>query len=456
MNGSPDGTPHVYAKGDARLDALLELLAFAAKPMPLVRLLDDLPRRLAKLFGASVCSVYLVEGDGQELVMRGNVGFSSRAIGQVRLNVGEGITGRAVEYMRPISAELAQSHAAYKHFGDLGEERYPAFLAVPILGKNGALGAIVMQRSEPAFAKADVELACAIGSIVAGYVRQAELIDTQRESAAKRSAGGGTRKVTLTGRPVVLGRVMGAMAAMRRPAAHAPKRKGDASPKEEAKRLKQAFEDAARLVGKWQGRARELTLAEGAAFLDTYALILSDARLRDVALDEVAKGEPIAKALVAVARLATRAAMAFARDAFLEERAKDIEDLCDALVMIAAEDPRARVPQKAVLVGDNIGVFDLLVSAHAEPVAFVLSERAQSPRTKVLLELLGKPALIDVHGVFRWASDGDLALVDADHGLFIVNPSKSEIALLREERREAKRDESRANLAGASQPPRAR
>jgi phosphotransferase system enzyme I (PtsP) len=114
--------------------------------------------------------------------------------------------------------------------------------------------------------------------------------------------------------------------------------------------------------------------------------------------------------------------------------------------MIAAEDPRARVPQKAVLVGDNIGVFDLLVSAHAEPVAFVLSERAQSPRTKVLLELLGKPALIDVTGVFRWASDGDLALVDADHGLFIVNPSKSEIALLREERREARRDESRSSL----------
>lgn len=447
MTGPTSGTPHVYAKGDARLDELLELLSFAAKPMPLVRLLDDLPRRLARLFGAAVCSVYLVEGDGQELVMRGNVGFSSKAIGQVRLNVGEGITGKSVEYLRPISAELAQSHEAYKHFGSLGEERFPAFLAVPILGKNGALGAIVVQREAPAFAKADVELACAIGSIVAGYVRQAELIDRQRERAATRSAGGGTRKVTLTGRPVVLGRVMGAMAAMRRPAAHAPKRKTGATPKEEAKRLKTAFEDAAKLVGRWQARARELDLVEGAAFLDTYALILSDARLRDVALDEVAKGETIAKALVSVARLATRAATAFARDSFLEERAKDIEDLCDALVMIAAEDPRARVPQKAVLVGDNIGVFDLLVSAHADPVAFVLSERAQSPRTKVLLELLGKPALIDVTGVFRWASDGDLALVDADHGLFIVNPSKSEIALLREERREARRDESRSSLA---------
>ncbi len=445
MTESEGRAPHVYARGDARLDELLELLAFAAKPMPLVRLLDDLPRRLARLFGAAVCSVYLVEGDGHELVMRGNVGFT-RAIGEVRLVVGEGITGKAVEYLRPISAELAQSHEAYKHFGSLGEERFPAFLAVPILGKSGALGAIVVQRAEPAFGKADVELACAIGSIVAGYVRQAELIDRQRERGATRAAGGGTRKVTLTGRPVVLGRVMGAMAAMRRPAAHAPRKQATGSPKEEAKRLRSAFEDAARLVARWQARARDLELREGAAFLETYALILSDARLRDVALDEVAKGEPIANALTSVARQATRAAAAFARDAFLEERARDIEDLCDALVMLAAEDPRARVPSKAVLVGDGIGVFDLLVSAHAEPVAFVLSERAQGPRAKVLLELLGRPALVDVHGLFRWASDGDLALVDADHGLFIVNPSKGEIALLREERREARRDDSRAAL----------
>ncbi len=448
MSAPYEREPHVYAKGDARLDELLELLAFAAKPMPLVRLLDDLPRRFAKLFGAQVCSVYLVEGDGDELVMRGNIGFTTKAIGQVRLAVGEGITGKAVEYMRPISAELAQSHAAYKHFGSLGEERFPAFLAVPILGKNGALGAIVVQREAPAFTKADVELACSIGSIVAGYVRQAELIDHQRERGASRGAGGGTRKVTLTGRPVVLGRVMGAISAMRRPSVHAPKRKSDAAPKDEAKRLRAAFDDAARLVGRWQARARELDLVENAAFLDTYALILSDARLRDVALDEVAKGETIPKALASVARLATRAATSFARDAFLEDRAKDIEDLCDALVMIAAEDPRARVPNKAVLVGDGIGVFDLLVSAHADPAGFVLSERAQGPRAQVLLELLGKPALIDVAGVFRWAADGDLALIDADHGLFIVNPSKGEIGLLREERREARRDESRTGLKG--------
>src|SRR5579871_4877768 len=148
------GRTHVH-HGDKRLDAVLDFVAFAARPMPLVTLLDEAPRRIVSVFGADVCSLYLVEGGGHELVMRGNVGFVRDALGQVRLHVGEGITGEAVEYLRPISADLARTHASYKHFEELGEDRYPVFLAVPIRGKSGALGAIVIQRAADRFEARD-------------------------------------------------------------------------------------------------------------------------------------------------------------------------------------------------------------------------------------------------------------------------------------------------------------
>ncbi len=131
----------------------------------------------------------------------------------------------------------------------------------------------------------------------------------------------------------------------------------------------------------------------------------------------------------------TRTAASITRDPFLEERAKDIEDLCDALSMLAASDKRAELPSKAVLVGDGLTVFDLLISARAHPVGVALSERAAGPRTRSLLRLLGVPSVVDVQGLFRWASDGDVALVDADHGLLVINPSKSEISGVREFKR---------------------
>jgi phosphotransferase system enzyme I (PtsP) len=112
--------------------------------------------------------------------------------------------------------------------------------------------------------------------------------------------------------------------------------------------------------------------------------------------------------------------------------------------MLARSDKRAELPSKAVFVGDNLSVFDLLVSARAHPVGIALTDRAVGPRTATLLRLLGVPSMIGVEGLFRWASDGDVAMVDADHGLFVLNPSKSEVAALRAHRKDKE---------GAARPP---
>ncbi|HEV7958072.1 MAG TPA: GAF domain-containing protein, partial [Acidimicrobiales bacterium] len=199
----PPNRPRVHGRGNRRLDGVLDFVAFAARPTPVLTLLDEAPRRIVELLEADVCSLYLMESRS-ELVMRGNVGFSSEAIGQVRLRVGEGITGEAVEYMRPISTATAEQHSAYKHFAELGEERFPVFLAVPVPGKTGPLGAIVVQRRTGAFSDHDVELLVLIGGVIAAGSRNVDLVDQERDRAT-RTTGSGTRRVTLAGRPVVSG-----------------------------------------------------------------------------------------------------------------------------------------------------------------------------------------------------------------------------------------------------------
>src|SRR5580658_8828081 len=426
----------VHSRGNKRLDDVVDLVAFASRPMPLARLLDEAPRRIAGVFGADVCSLYLLEGDGHELTMRGNVGFPHKALGNVRLAIGEGITGQAVEYMRPISAALAADHASFKRFDELDEERFPVFLAVPIGGRAGPLGAVVVQRHAVPFVDADIELLTALGGLIAAGLRHAELIDANRNRAAPRRAGGGTRRITLPGRPIVFGRAIGAIAALRRP----PQRPSTDGPsaataKTDVRRLHAAFDVAEKAIGALNSQARSLEVGRDAAFLSTQIEILEDRRFRERAAELADQGMGLPAALGQVAREVTRAAASITRDPFLEERAKDIEDLCDALSMLARSDKRAELPSKAIVVGDGLTVFDLLVSARAQPVGVALTNRAIGPRTTTLLRLLGVPAMIGVEGLFRWASDGDVALLDADHGLFVLNPSKSEIASLREHKR---------------------
>ncbi len=438
MSTRPAARPRVHARGDKRLDAVLDFVAFTARPMPLSTLLDEAPRRIAEMLEADVCSLYLLEGDQSELVMRGNVGFSNAALGQVRLRVGEGITGEAVEYMRPISTETAEQHAAYKHFAELGEERFPIFLAVPIRGRSGPLGALVAQRRARPFEDRDVELLSVVGGLIAAGVRHAELVDEARERSARR-AGGGTRKVTLTGRAVIVGRALGAVAALRRPptrpGGHAASRTARIDAAADVQKLRSAFEMADKAIRGLIARARAIGLDGEATFLHTYSVILEDARFRHRATELAESGVGPAQALSRVARDVTRTAVAFSRDAYLEERARDIEDLCDALAMLAEGDKRSALPSKALLVGDTLTVFDLLVSARSRPAGVALSERSGGPRLRVLLKLLDVPAVVEVHGLFRWASEGDIALLDGDHGLLVINPSKAEMAGLREYRR---------------------
>jgi phosphotransferase system enzyme I (PtsP) len=432
----PDGMPaaaRIHARGEGRLDQVLDFVHFVAKPMPLSVLLDEAPRRIAEIVGADIASLYLLEGEGEELVMRGNVGFPQGARGVVRLAVGEGITGMAVECMRPISVVQAPEHERYRAFPELDEDRFPVFLAVPVLGHQRALGALVVQRAgDLAFGPGDVDLICALTAPIASGIRHAQLLDENTERHQARRTGGGTRKVTLPGVPVVPGRALGAIAALRRPAAVPSHHKRA----EEPSLLRAAFELAGKLLGDLVRQAALLDLSDEAGFLSTYLLLVSDSRLRQRAFELIGEGRSVAQALGLIAREATRAANGIVGDPFLQDRARDIEDFCDALLMLAAPDQRAALPSKAVLLGDQVTVFDLLVSARAQPVGIALTERASGPRTAVLLELLGVPSIVDVGGAFRWAAPGDVALLDADHGFLVINPTRSEVAAVRAARRE--------------------
>ena len=425
-----------------RVDAVVAFVKLAAKSIPITTFLDEAPRGIARALRADICSLYVLEGE-ETLVMRGNVGFKKDALGEVRLLVGEGITGQAVQSGQAIRVDHATTHAAYKHVTGLGEEDFPIFLVAPIFGKVGPIGAITVQRGKRPFSDADAELLVAFGASIAAGIKYAASKDSAQEGEpsekrATRRAGGGTRRVTLPGRPIVAGRALGAIAALRRPAQRASERlsldpKGDSAI--EKRVLKAAFETAAKSIVALRARAEKLALVKDALFLDTYGVILEDMRFRERAFELIDGGAPIASALSQVAREVTRAAASLTKDAFIDERAQDIEDLCDALTMLAATDKRAELPSKSILIGDNLAVFDLLISARAQPVAVILSERAKGNRTRTLLRLLGAPSIIEVRGLFGWANDGDIALIDADHGLVTINPSKREIAHVREFRK---------------------
>jgi phosphotransferase system enzyme I (PtsP) len=115
----------------------------------------------------------------------------------------------------------------------------------------------------------------------------------------------------------------------------------------------------------------------------------------------------------------------------MEERAREISDVCEALAMLCAPDRRGTVARGAVLVGDRLTAFDLLVTAQSGVSAIALSEPVSTDSARTMLGLMGVPAVAAVQGLFKWVADGDLVLVDGDHGFVRVNPSRAEVAKVR-------------------------
>src|SRR6185369_5897210 len=161
---------------------------------------------VAEIARASVASVYVREedDDGLRFTMRGNVGFPPEAIGRVHLRPGEGITGFAAEKMRPVSVAVGKQDRHFKYISGLGEEKYPALLAVPILRAGTTAGVLVLQRGvSRAFSDGEVVLATALAAVINHAIERGE----ERERRQARSSD--RRAVRLTGQSIVDGAAMG-------------------------------------------------------------------------------------------------------------------------------------------------------------------------------------------------------------------------------------------------------
>jgi phosphotransferase system enzyme I (PtsP) len=106
---------------------------------------------------ADVCSIYLYDEEREELILKATKGLNPDSIENVRLKLGEGIAGFALKEPMTICERIGSEHPKYKFFPGIFEERYEAFLAVPILRGITKIGVLIVQREKRiCFKKQDI------------------------------------------------------------------------------------------------------------------------------------------------------------------------------------------------------------------------------------------------------------------------------------------------------------
>lgn len=121
-----------------------------------------------------VCSVYLTDHRRKRHVLRATDGLNPQSVG-LSLDYAEGLVGTVAVREEPINQKDAFKHPNFRYLPETGEERYHAFLGVPVIHARKLLGVLVVQEKEKKrFSSSQEAFLVTICAQLAGVIAHAE------------------------------------------------------------------------------------------------------------------------------------------------------------------------------------------------------------------------------------------------------------------------------------------
>jgi sugar diacid utilization regulator/putative methionine-R-sulfoxide reductase with GAF domain len=158
------------------LGFLVRLALAAASTQRPDELLDLIIREATSAMGTDVCSLYLLEPSGEQLLLTATNGLKENMVGRVRMRVGEGITGWVARTREPVIAPEVARDPHWKWVPGLDEDRFHSMLSVPIESGPRLVGVLNAQAAERRdFNSGDIDFLRAIAGQVAGILERSEL-----------------------------------------------------------------------------------------------------------------------------------------------------------------------------------------------------------------------------------------------------------------------------------------
>jgi phosphotransferase system enzyme I (PtsP) len=143
--------------------------------------LEVMVHLVAEAMETEVCSVYLLDERNQRYILMASVGLNPDAVGEVSLSTTEGLIGLVGQREEIISLEDASSHPRFRYLPETGEERYSAFLGVPIMYRRKVMGVMVVQnRERRAFSEAAESFLVTLCAQLSGAIAHAHAVGQVR------------------------------------------------------------------------------------------------------------------------------------------------------------------------------------------------------------------------------------------------------------------------------------
>jgi signal transduction protein with GAF and PtsI domain len=171
--GRPATEIDVSEKSD--IDLLHEIGSRLAAADPLHGVLGRVVDFVSSLVLCDSCFLYVLEDDA--LVLRASKTPHPDVVDRLKLRVGEGITGWVAEHRQPVAVGTrAFEDPRFQTFNELPEDKYEAFLSVPVLSRGKLVGVINLQHRQPHnHSRREIQIISTIGFLVGAEIEMARL-----------------------------------------------------------------------------------------------------------------------------------------------------------------------------------------------------------------------------------------------------------------------------------------
>lgn len=396
------------------LTRLREIVEKVASAPRLNEALDILVTDVCQAMETEVCSVYLADNDRRCFYLMATRGLKKPRGRTITLAFDEGIVGLVGRLAEPINLADAQKHPSYKYIPSVKEERFRAFLGVPIIQRRQLLGVLVVQQRElRQFDESEESFLVTLATQMAAILSQSQLT----------ALFGQYRQTRIRALPASPGVAIaeGWMDATL-PLMEQVYEASSLDTALERERLTAALEEAANEFRRYSKRYAAGAQKETAAIFDLYSHLLSDASLRRELFAEVDKGSV---AEWAVKKIIEKFAEQFAAlsDGYLKERAGDLRTLGQRLLFHLDDTTQGANgwPARFVLVADELSAATLAEVPQDRLAGVVVRDGAANSHAAIMVRALGIPTVMgaDIQPAIL---HGRTLVVDGYRGELLVDP----------------------------------
>lgn len=380
--------------------------------------LANLVETVGKHMKASVCSIYLYDVELDELVLRGTTGLNRTLVGHVRLKSGEGLTGYAFQQNTAVIEEDVTRSQKNKAIPDLGEERYPAFVGVPIKRNALGIGVLTLQYYEVSAINRSVSRALgAIASHLATTLESAAALYELHETNGTAVMGSGAVVDTglIQGTSASRGIAIGTLEYLTY--------RGDSFAEVEKRSLKDAITRSREQLQDLQ-RQVDKTLSDVAAMIfSSHLLMLSDdSFVGEMERRNVEEEIPAVDAVRGVVDLFCKRFNAIPDPRF-QEKAQDVQDLGNRIIHNIVNLTDEEGDYHGHIVAANDIFPSELVKLYLQNAAgVVFSGGGATGHVSILAQSLDLPVVATADPRLFSIPSGTEIVVDAEDGKIIVAP----------------------------------